>query len=287
MTRRTWTLVAVSVVLAALAFACSSAGRRPSEPAAPVSTTTSTTTEATADPGFRTRVKGVLTVATDHMVEPYYIESNGQIIGGFEYDLAKAIASSLRVSVRVVPLRLVSIVSGRDCGCDLYLGQAAATESLARSTDLSEPYLAADQAVIVRAGSTVVDTATARALRWGTTMRDAVAVDLVQRQLKPAPALELFAGHDDLIGAVADGNVDAALLDVPSALLAAQADPRVTVAGRIATGGSYAAVLPLGSPNTSALNDLIRRLRDNGTLGVLSRLFFGSDPAAVPVLKLT
>jgi polar amino acid transport system substrate-binding protein len=287
MTRRTRVLIAVPVVVAALVVACSSAGRPPSAPVAPVSTTTSTTTEATADPGFRTRVKGVLTVATDHLVAPYFIESNGQLIGGFEYDLAKAIASSLHVSVRVVPLRLVSIVSGRDCACDLYLGQAAATESLARSTDLSEPYLAADQAVVIRTGSAVVDTATARALRWGTTMRDAEAVDLVQRQLKPAAPLELFADHGDLIGAVADAKVDAALLDVPSALLAAQADPRVIVAGRIATGGSYAAVLPLGSPNTSALNDLIRRLRDNGTIGVLSRLFFGSDPAAVPVLKLT
>jgi hypothetical protein len=35
------------------------------------------------------------------------------------------------------------------------------------------------------------------------------------------------------------------------------------------------------------LNDLIRKLRDNGTIGVLARLFFGADPAAVPVLKLT
>jgi polar amino acid transport system substrate-binding protein len=231
-------------------------------------------------------VKDVLTVATDHMVPPYYIELDHQLIAGFEYDLAKAIASSLRVTVRVVPLRLVSIVSGRDCACDLYLGQAAATESLARSTDLSEPYLAADQAVVVGVGNTVVDIATARSLRWGTTMRDADAVDLLQRQLKPAAPLELFAAQEDLIAAVATAKVDAVLLDVPSALIAARADPRVTVAGRIATGGFYAAVLPLGSPNTSALNDLIRKLRDNGTIGVLSRFFFGADPAAVPVLKL-
>lgn len=286
MTRRAWALLIAPVLVAGLVVACSSAAE-PSAPTTPVSSTTSTTTEATADPGFRTRVKGVLTVATDHMVAPYYIESGGQLVGGFEYDLAKAIASSLRVSVRVVPLRLVSMVSGRDCACDLYLGQAAATESLARATDLSEPYLAADQAVVLRAGSAVVDAATARTLRWGTTMRDAEAVDLVQRQLRPAAPLELFADQNDLVDAVATSKVDAVLLDVPSALIAAKTDPRVTVAGRIATGGSYAAVLPLGSPNTSSLNDLIRKLRDNGTIGVLSRLFLGADPATVPVLKLT
>jgi polar amino acid transport system substrate-binding protein len=279
-------LVLVFALAAGGVVACSSAAPERPAPTAPVSTTTSTTTEATADPGFRTRVKGVLTVATDHMVAPYYIELGSELIGGFEYDMAKAIASSLKVSVRVVPLRLVSMVSGRDCACDLYLGQAAASESLARATDLSEPYLTADQAVVVRVGSAVADTAAARSLRWATMMRNADAVDLLQRQLKPAAPLELFANQEDLVTAVATGKVDAVLLDVPSALTAARADPRVIVAGRIVTGGFYAAVLPLGSPNTSALNDLIRKLRDNGTLGVLSRFFFGTDPAAVPVLKL-
>jgi ABC-type amino acid transport substrate-binding protein len=279
--------ILLTVVLLALVAACRSSSSGASPPTGPISTTTSTTTAATADPGFRTRQQGVLTVAADRPVPPYFIQADGQIADGFEYDLARAIATSLQVTVRVVPFRLVSIVSGKDCGCDIFLSQTQATETLARTADLSEPYLSADQAVVVRAGAVIGGASTARALRWGTELSDSDAVSLVQRQLKPAAPLELFSSQDELLAALRASKIDAALLDAPSALIASRADASIAIAGRIATGGVYTAVLPLGSPNTSALNDIIRKLRDNGTLMQLSKTFFGAEPSDVPVLKLT
>lgn len=253
----------------------------------PGSTTTATTTAATRDPGFRTRTKGVLTVATDSLVAPYFIRTQGAFVGGFEYDLSRAVGATLGVGVRVVPLRLVSIVSGRDCGCDLYLGQAPATDSLARSTDLSEPYLTADQAVVVRAGGSIGNAAAAKAMRWGTELRNVDGLQVVQRQVKPSMPLELYASEDQLLDALRTATIDGALLDVPAALVAAQADPSIAIIGRVPTGGAYAAVLPLGSPNTSALNDILRGLRDDGTIGLLARRFFGADPGTIPAIRLS
>lgn len=276
----------MAAVLAAGACTSGARGSTSTTTTAP-STTTATTTAATRDPGFRTRTKGVLTVATGRELDPFYVSAGGSLVGGLEYDLARAVGAYLGVGVRVVPQPLLSLVTGRDCGCDLYLGQVPATEALARSTDLSEPYLTADQAVLVRAGTAISDAATARAMRWGTELSNAEGVHLVQRQVRPSAPLELYSAGTDLFGALRAGSISAALVDTPRALVAVAADPALTLVGRVQTGGAYAAVLPLGSPNTSALNDLLRRLRDDGTIGLLSRRYLGLDPATVPAIRLS
>jgi polar amino acid transport system substrate-binding protein len=250
-------------------------------------TTTATTTAPTADPGFRTRERGVLTVATDSMVAPYFVVANGQPVGGLEYDLANLIASRLRVAVHVVPVPLLALVTSYDCGCDLYLGQVPATEVLARSIDLSEPYLTADQAVVVRAGETLTTRAAAQQLRWGMQVTDGDAIAWVNRTVQPATPIQLAPDEPSLLATLHAGQVDAVMLDAPSALLAVAGDPTVVIAGRVPTSGAYAAVLPLGSPNTSALNDLIRDLRNRGTLALLARLFLGQEPETIPTLTLS
>jgi polar amino acid transport system substrate-binding protein/glutamine transport system substrate-binding protein len=248
---------------------------------------TSTTTAATADPGFRTRRRGVLTVATDRMVPPYVIERDGAAASGLEYDIAAAVAAHLHVAVEFVHAPLVTLATGYDCGCDLYLGQVPATELLARSTDLSEPYLSADQVVLLRAGVTIADKPTAQALRWGTQVRDDDGITWLHRTLVPTAPLDLYPDQTTLLDALHAGAVDAALVDAPVALVAVQSDPTVQIAGRIATGGAYAAVLPLGSANTSALNDIIRTLTRSGAIGLLARLFLGAEPQSIPVLDLS
>lgn len=278
--------ILLATLLAAGACTSTAKGSTSTTTTAP-STTTATTTAATRDPGFRTRTKGVLTVATGREVEPFYVSAGGSLVGGLEYDLARAVGASLGIGVRVVPRPLLDLVTGRDCGCDLYLGQVLATEALARSTDLSEPYLTADQAVLVRAGTVISDAATARAMRWGTELRNAEGVQLVQRQVRPSAPLELYSSEPELLAALHAGSIAAVLFDAPRALVAVGADPTLALVGRVQTGGAYAAVLPLGSPNTSALNDLLRRLRDDGTIGLLARRYLGLDPATVPAIKLS
>jgi len=282
------------VVALALVAACTSSGSASTtttmQPGAGTTTatagTTSTTTAATADPGFRTRRRGVLTVATDRMVPPFVIERDGVAASGLEYDIAAAVGAHLHVAVQFVHAPLVSLATGYDCGCDLYLGQVPATELLARSTDLSEPYLSADQVVLLRAGVTIADRATAQTLRWGTQLRDDDGVTWLHRTLVPTAPLDVYPDQTTLLDALRAGVIDAVLVDAPAALVAVQSDPTVHLAGRIATGGAYAAVLPLGSANTSALNDIIRTLTRRGTIGVLARLFLGAEPETIPELQL-
>ena len=72
------------------------------------------------------------------------------------------------------------------------------------------------------------------------------------------------------------------ILPTPTALAEAAADPSLAVAGQLRTGELYAGVLTIGSPNTAALNDAIGNMRDDGTIALLLRQYFGVNPADVP-----
>ena len=121
------------------------------------------------DQAILTRVPGVLTVGTEQLAAPWYIGSTPDTVtSGFEYDVAKALASRLHVpAVRVVLRPLVTLLSGDDCGCDLMLSEVLVTDARARDADLTEPYLTVDQAVLVRQGVTMSTVDEGRAYRWG------------------------------------------------------------------------------------------------------------------------
>ena len=72
------------------------------------------------------------------------------------------------------------------------------------------------------------------------------------------------------------------MLPTPDALAAAAGDAGLAVAGQLRTGELYAGALALGSPNTAAINDAIGNMRDDGTIALLLRHYFGINPADVP-----
>jgi ABC-type amino acid transport substrate-binding protein len=92
----------------------------------------------------------------------------------------------------------------------------------------------------------------------------------------------MFVNDDDALRRLADGRLDAVLLDTPDALAATLADPRFVVAGQFRTGELVAVGLSLGSPNTALINDIIRDMRNDGTIDRLLRAYLGIEPANVP-----
>jgi ABC-type amino acid transport substrate-binding protein len=288
---------AVLVVVAGLLAACTSSGAGSSTTttsAVETTTTTSTlvaprtTTAATGNPGFRTRVKDVLTVATEDPRPPFFAEGEGTAAAGFEYDVARLVASAMDVpSLRIVPGRLTTLLGGGDCECDLFIGRVKVSETLARSVDLTEPYLTVDQLVVVPAGALAPTAETARTLRWTTRLSDTDGLGYVRGQVRPLVPVTLSDDEAAALRALSAGTADAAILDLPTAAPLVLADPTMVRAGRVTTGAGYAAVLPFGSPNTGAVNDVIDGLRTRGAIGLLFRRYFGIDPSLLPVLHLS
>jgi ABC-type amino acid transport substrate-binding protein len=280
---RSRAVIAILIAGAIVAGACKSTPKAPALPTTTVPSTTTTTLASTLDPSFHTRVKGALTVATDHDEPPWFVADGRSYIDGFEYGVARMIANRLGLAVvRVVHGSLQSIIHGYDCRCDLFLGSVSVSEALARSVDLSVPYVATDLGVLVKIGAAIPTATTAKLLRWGTEFGNNQASELIDSEIQPTVPSHTYARANDVVAAVASGAVDAGLLETPTALLAAQTNPNLAVVGRFPTGGGWAAVLPLGSENTPSLNHLLESLNDDGTLGFIRRRYLGVDPTAVP-----
>ena len=249
--------------------------------------TTTVETPGLAPSGLRTLKAGVLTVGTERVVPPWFIGSTPELVsGGFEYDVAAELARRLGVpAVEVKPTSLVLMMGGEDCGCDLMISGITITDARARTLDLSEPYLTADQGVLVRKATTITTPASASALRWAVALRNARGLDLLQSSIKPTIEPMVLVNEDDAVQQLAHGHVDAVLMDTPAALAIANANPDFAVIGQYKTGEQYSMALSLGTPNTPIINDAIRDMREDGTIDNLMRAYFGTDPAKLPTLS--
>ena len=294
MTRR----IATTVALLPLVWtACSSASPAPTTTtpttAAPPTTvaadgsTTTTETPGVASSGLRTRKQGVLIVGTERLAPPWYIGPNADLVsGGFEYDVAAELARRLGVpAVKVVSTSLVLMMGGQDCKCDIMLSGITITDGRARTLDLSEPYLSADQGVLVRKGTPITTPAEMAALRWGLALHNATGLDLLQTRVKPTIEPDVVVNQDEAIQRLRSGHDDAVLLDAPEAIAIANANPGLAVAGQFKSGEQYSVALSLGSPNTAIMNDAMRDMRGDGTIDTLLRAYFGIDPAKLPALS--
>ncbi len=92
----------------------------------------------------------------------------------------------------------------------------------------------------------------------------------------------MLVNEKDGIQRVADGRLDAMMLQTPAAIEAAAQDATLSVAGQLRTGELFAGALALGSPNTASLNDAIGNMQDDGTIALFLRQYFGMNPADIP-----
>jgi ABC-type amino acid transport substrate-binding protein len=307
--RRSRRAPACALALALLAAACSSGGGGSAQPTtttagepssttttAPTTTGSSTTTTIEVGPsttlggdqGFQPRTPGTLTVGVESIDPPYYQGTTPETVaGGFEYDLAHAIAARLRLPRAVfVRSQFYEMASGPDCRCDILLSHVPITDPRARQVDFTQPYLAAVKAVLVRSATTVRTPEQARALRWAAVIRDTTSVALLTDKVKPVGEPQLFIDFPSALAALGTGQVDAVLYDAPAVMAQAFTDPRVVVAGKLETNEQYATVLRLGSANTTELDDIVSGLKADGTITRLAQRWFGTDPADLPVLPL-
>src|SRR5207237_7962654 len=121
----------------------------------------------------------------------------------------------------------------------------------------SLPHVNSVASVRAKRGASPPTATTGPALRWGLIATDDTASVVVNERVKPLLLPRAYAVPSDVVRAVAAGDVDAGVLPAPLALLAAKADPTLTVVGRFDAHVGWAAVEPLGSANLPSLNDLM------------------------------
>jgi len=232
-------------------------------------------------------IPGQLTVETGLPAPGWWNgESPDTIQDGFEYCMAAHIAYRGGLDrLRIVNVSFAQLLGGQTKNYDLALTQASITEERKKAVDFSIPYYASDQGVLVSTG-TRVDSQTIKGLRIGV-QGATTSVEFATGRIRSTQALRVYPGLSAAYAALAAGQVDAVLYDTAEVLgQAAQSGGAMTVAGQYSTGENYGAIFPKGSGNETAINQIIRSLKDDGTLQALSQQYlagaWGADPARIP-----
>lgn len=243
---------------------------------------------------LKTVTPGKLTIATGEPAYSPWVEDNDPASGkGFEAAVAYAVAGKLGfANADVVWVRSTfdaAIAPGAK-DWDFNLQQFSITEERRNAVDFSSPYYTTAQAVVSLKGSPVAGATTVAELKGallgaqtGTTSHR-----MLTETVAPTTAPSVFNNSQDTVQALKGGQVDAIVVDLPTALylVAAELDGGVVVGQFADTSGGdqFGLVLPKGSPLTAAVTGAVDALRADGTLDSLAKTWL-SDSVNVPVLS--
>lgn len=233
---------------------------------------------------------GVLTVAAS-LPSPgsWVLDAAGRPTGGFEYELAAALAERFDLDLEVVDVPFERIVAGDLGGADLGLAEITATDAREQVLDLSAPYYRADAGVIAASGEEILDLKTARDRAWGAragTTDAAFVADVIRPDTSTA-----FADEVSCARAVMADTVDACLMDLPTALAIEQDVPGVDTVARFTTDEPWVIALPDGAArsNVEIVDAGIRALDADGSLRRFAdEWLLGGDASgvrAIPIIE--
>ena len=243
---------------------------------------------------LETITAGKLTIGTGlPAYYPWVVDDNPESGEGFEAAVAYAVAEELGFAPEdVVWVRTTfeEAIQPGPKNFDFNLQQYSITEERKASVDFSSPYYYTAQTVITVAGSAaegVTDLAGLKGLligaQTGTTSLKAIE-DIIQ----PTAGAQVFNSNDDAKAALANGQVDAIVVDLPTAfyLTAVELDGGM-ILGQLEgaeAGDTFGLVLDKGSPITAAVTAAVDALRENGKLAEIEKTWL-ADYANAPVLK--
>lgn len=242
-------------------------------------------TDATAaggDADFSAREEGFLTVGTELPAPPFWEgDDYDAVTGGYEVDLAKEIAKRLGdLEFKAVNYPFAGVNAGAECECDIVFSQITITDERKENWDFTTPYFDSDQGLLTLNSTEIADVTAAKALQFGV-QTETTGLDFLNDTLQPEQETRVYDTTVDMFNALAAGDVDAILFDVPI-LLGAINGGQVSDAKLVAqfkTGEQYGAILPKDSDNTAAVNAAMQSIIDDGTLAALQEKYFGVPTA--------
>ena len=214
-------------------------------------------------------------------------DSPDSIRDGFEYCLAAIMAYRAGLDrVIVVNRSFAQVITGRAQGFDIALSEITITDERSKVVNFTVPYFDSDQGVLVRAG-TRVDRNNIRQLRLGAELAT-TTLPFILNQIKPVQPPRVFAAPAPMYAALAAGQVDAVLYDMPNVLARAkESGGTLQVVGRYDLGERWGGLLNKDSPNLATFNQLIEGFKKDGTLERLTRRYLtrnlGVDLSRLPV----
>jgi len=285
-------LTYVLCLIAAMAVVAVGCGDEESSDSEESSETVSLEDDCTPDQ-LETFEADTLTIATDNPAfEPYFVDMDPTNGEGFESAVAYAVAGELGFSEDQVewveePFNRSYAPGEKDYDFDV--NQISITEKRAEAVDFSSPYYEAKQAVVAlkdspAAGATsLADVADAQiGAQIGTT-----SLDAIEAEIQPESDAQVFDTSNDVVSALKNEQVDAVVVDVPTAFfLTAVQVTDAEIVGQFAgpEGDEFGALLEKDSSLTPCVSAAIDSLDESGELAEIEEEWL-SEAQDAPILE--
>ncbi|GAA2133607.1 ABC transporter substrate-binding protein [Kitasatospora kazusensis] len=245
--------------------------------------------------GLGTRTAGTLTVGTDKPAyDPWFSDDKPENGKGFESAVAYAVADRLgypqgKVTWVVSPFNKAFAPGAKDFDFDI--NQVSINDDRKKSVDFSSGYYDVRQAVVALKTSKLAGArslADLKGAKLGAQV-GSTSLSAITGQIKPTVQPAVFDDNDLAKSALKNGQIDALVLDLPTAFYVTGAEVTdAAVIGQLADSGAatdrFGLVLDKGSALTGCVSQAVDSLRADGTLAKLEKQWL-SDAVSAPVLK--
>jgi polar amino acid transport system substrate-binding protein len=284
-------VAAATITLLATAVGCAP---QPEEDSAAKPSGSSTGTTCTKGK-LATETSGKLTIATDEPAyEPWFKDDKPANGKGFESAVAYAVAEQLGYDKSAVVWQSVPFNKAFAPGektFDFDINQVSISAERKKAVDFSSGYYDVRQAVLALKGTKAAKAtsiADLKGLKLGAQV-GTTSLNYIEDVVKPTQQVAAYAKNDQAKSALKNGQVDAIVVDLPTAFYITAAEVTdAEIVGQFENQGGtpeqFGLVLDKGSALTSCVTAAVDTLRENGTLAKIEQQWL-SDAVDAPVLK--
>ena len=241
--------------------------------------------EAAPDPCAKENLtlleSGVLTIGTDSPAyPPWFVDDDPSNGKGYESAVAYAVADRLGFApeeVKWVVASFNSVIQPGEKPFDFDINQVSITDERKEAVDFSSGYYDVNQALVTTAGSKIAKATSLDELKdakigaaVGTT-----SFSIIEEVIQPTAEPAVFDNNDVAKQALANGQIDGLILDLPTAFYVTAVeleDGAILGQFPAGTGGEqFGLVLDKGSPLTSCVSQAVDSLRADGTLEAIQQ----------------
>jgi arginine/lysine/histidine transporter system substrate-binding protein len=243
------------------------------------------TTDTTWD---RIQKTGKIVVGVSMDYPPYeYIDSNYQA-DGFDIGMITAMGQQMGIPMDVRNYSYNGLYNALQTGqIDIAVSAITVTPDREKVVLFSNVYLTDTASALAPPGSPIVITSPSQlaayrvGVQQGTVYESYMVKTFVEPGLMPASQLYRFIKPEDAVANLVANKVDIVLMDTYSAQIF-QEKNNLKMAGTGVNTQRYAIAMPLNSPTLQInINNALKTLNNNGTLGKLSKQYLNVDPTTV------
>lgn len=226
--------------------------------------------------------KGMLVVGTNTPFPPFEIRKGEEVVG-FDIDLAKHIADSLKRKLIIKDFGefdalLPAVTDGGSL--DMAISSITISDNRKEVVSFSEPYFKSSQALLTGRNNPLIYSGAPNSLKGlKIGYQEATTSQLwVEENLgKGSPGIISFGDISIGLQMLLAGSIDAIVIDEPVAVSFAKTNHNLRVAGKIETGEEYGIVVAKDDPKKflPIVNKVIKELKETGEYDKLLAKWFG------------